>query len=335
MDRMRSEGTPPGTLGIGVVGAGSVALRHHLPVLARQRGAEVVAIADPDAQSLAAALALAPAARGEATHTALLADPRVDVVAVLTPPASHAQIAIAALEAGRHVFLEKPLAASMDDARAIARAADEAGRVVGVGFVYRRHRLVTEALDLVRAGALGRLRSIIGTMTGAGRADPRRGGALLDLASHHVDLWRLFTGTEVTSAHAVAGNDCAVLSARMGDGTAVSVTVGDALGANHELRLLGDAGTITLRLDRFDGLDLVPAGALPGDPPLRLRRGLASMRSLPAMVRSHRAGGDLSAAFAAEWRDLLSAVRGERPFQPDASDGFLALEAILQAEVAG
>ncbi|CAB4880510.1 unannotated protein [freshwater metagenome] len=316
-------------IGVGLVGAGRVALAHHLPVLASLQGAEVVAIADPDERALAAALAQAPGARGDSAHEALLEDPRVDVVAVLTPPAAHAPIVLDALRAGRHVFVEKPLAATAADARAIEQAAADAAGLLGVGFVYRRHRLVAEALGDLRAGRIGALRAITGTFTGAGPADPRRGGPLLDLASHHVDLWRLFTGAEVEEAHAIVGSDTALLSARMAGGTTACVTAGDALGRNHELRLIGSEGTIALRLDRFDGHELVPAQALSGDPPLRLRRGARLVRGIPAMARSHRSGGDLSAAFAAQWSDLLAAVRGGAPFAPGPADGRAALEAVL------
>lgn len=331
-------GTPP-LVGIGLAGAGSAALAHHLPALAGLPGAQVVALADPDAAALACAGALAPGAALHADPAALLADPRVEVVGVLTPPSEHVRIAGDALAAGRHVLVEKPLGLAPGAAAELQAAADRAGLVLGAGFVYRRHRLVARARELVAAGALGRLRTISATMTGAApaagwrRDRGRGGGVLLDLGPHQVDLWRHLTGRELEALHVTEAPDgaSAALAARLAGDVSAAAVLGAGAGANHTLQLAGSAATLTLRLDRHDGLELVPAGSLPGDPAQRVRRGIRLAGEVPGLVRARRGGGDLLEAFAAQWADLLTAVRGGAPFAPGAADARAALAPLLAA----
>ncbi len=159
------------------------------------------------------------------------------------------------------------------------------------------------------------------------------GGAILEQAVHHADLWRLLTGAEVerVSALASAGDSAVAMTADLGGGVIASTVACDAAGMNHDIRVHGRDATLAVRLDRFDGLELVPSGELPGDPRRRLARGAQLLRSIPAMARSHRAGGDVDAADATQWRDFAAAVRGGRPFTPDLADGRAALAVVLAA----
>lgn len=114
---------------VGIVGAG-VILAQYRETLAQVSGIRVVAVADLDPERATAAAALIPGAR-PATPDELFADPAIDVVLNLTIPAAHADVALAALAAGKDVYGEKPLAATLDDARAVLAAASHAGRSVG------------------------------------------------------------------------------------------------------------------------------------------------------------------------------------------------------------
>lgn len=141
-------------LGIGIVGAGRftafcVAAFEGLP------GARVVAAMDADPGR---AEALAPP--GAATYAdleALLGDPAVDIVHVATPPYLHGPITQRAAECGKHVFVEKPLATTLEAARAALAAVDRAGVRVSIDYVLRHHPLHRLAIDLTRSGALGDL----------------------------------------------------------------------------------------------------------------------------------------------------------------------------------
>ena len=139
----------PEPLRIGIVGCGFVADHRHLPTLSKMPEATVVALCDSDPAALARVGDRWGIGRRHADPRALTEDASVEAVAVLVPAAGHAAVVIAALEAGRHVMVEKPLALTLDDADLMLEAAGaSAGRVM-VGFNERWHRLVREARDLV------------------------------------------------------------------------------------------------------------------------------------------------------------------------------------------
>jgi predicted dehydrogenase len=158
---------------VGLVGCGAVA-RHHVPALRAARGVELTAAFDFDA---AAAVRTGAGVAGSLEE---LID-RVDLVAVCTPPEHHADVAVAALRAGRGVFVEKPLATTLADADRIVAAGEGAA-----GFQLRCHRKLPSRAD-----------SVHGLWGGPANASV---GPLLDRAVHHVDLWRALLGDEVLTA---------------------------------------------------------------------------------------------------------------------------------------
>ena len=124
-------------LGVGIVGAGVAAQAIHLPALARLPGLyRVVAVTDVDA-ALAQVVGARAGARAVASVAELLADPEVDVVAICSPPHTHAAITLAACAAGKAgVLCEKPMATTAEDAAAMAAAADAAGIPLVVGAMH-------------------------------------------------------------------------------------------------------------------------------------------------------------------------------------------------------
>ena len=138
----------------------------------------------------------------------------IDVIDIVTPGSSHVEIAIAALDAGKHVLCEKPLANSVDDARAMADAAARAARngvFAMVGFTYRRVPAATFARDLVADGAIGELRQVRASYLQDWLVDPEvplawrlqkdlaGSGALGDIGAHAIDLAQFITGKRLTS----------------------------------------------------------------------------------------------------------------------------------------
>lgn len=142
----------------------------------------------------------------------------IDVVDVVTPGDTHAEIAIAALEAGKHVLCEKPLANSVDEARRMAEAAESA-RARGirsmVGFTYRRVPATTFARDLVAAGRIGEIRQVRAEylqdwlsdadapLTWRLQKERAGSGALGDIGAHAVDLTEYITGQRVARVSGV------------------------------------------------------------------------------------------------------------------------------------
>lgn len=138
----------------------------------------------------------------------------IDIVDIVTPGDSHAEIAIAALEAGKHVLCEKPLANSVEEAEAMARAATrarESGVFAMVGFTYRRVPAASFARQLVREGFVGNVRQVRAEYLQdwlmdaesplTWRLDKSRAGsgALGDIGAHAVDLAQFMTGESLTS----------------------------------------------------------------------------------------------------------------------------------------
>ncbi|MFE3602535.1 Gfo/Idh/MocA family protein [Streptomyces sp. NPDC059142] len=254
----QAAGAPP-TLGIGMIGYAFMGAAHsqgwrtagHVfdlpmrPVLAAICGRDRAAVqAAADRHGWAAA---------ETEWRELIARDDVQVVDICTPGDSHAEIAIAALEAGKHVLCEKPLANSVAEAEAMVRAAREArshGRLAMVGFNYRRVPAVSYARQLIAEGRLGTLRHVRVTYLQDWLADPAApltwrlkrehagSGALGDLGAHIVDLAQFLTGDVLVGVSALAetfvkerpvlGGATAGLSGTAGTGTG-AVTVDDAV----------------------------------------------------------------------------------------------------------
>jgi predicted dehydrogenase len=188
---------PP--LRVGVIGCGRIALEQHLPAyraLAEEGLARLVGVCDLDRASAdrAAARFGAPAF-GSAAE--LLAATRPEAVSVATQPSSHRELVVAALEAGCHVLCEKPIAMSFDEARAMVRAAERAGRLLSVCFEYRYWDESRYLRDRIANGDLGHVHHVR-TWGGASGGFPdspgfhRRevagGGVLTHWTIHNLDL---------------------------------------------------------------------------------------------------------------------------------------------------
>ena len=169
----------------------------------------------------------------------------IDVIDIVTPGDSHAAIAIAALEAGKHVLCEKPLANTVDEAAAMADAAASAaarGVYAMVGFTYRRVPAATFARELVTGGAIGEVRQVRAeylqdwlvdeTAPLAWRLQKEHAGsgALGDIGAHAIDLSQFITGQRLTG---VSGTIETVVAERplLAEGSGLSGTAGSGVGA--------------------------------------------------------------------------------------------------------
>jgi myo-inositol 2-dehydrogenase/D-chiro-inositol 1-dehydrogenase len=233
-------------LRIGFAGAGAIA-EHHLGILGQQPGVVIAAICDLD-ERRAGAVAGRVGANGYSDWETMLAVEQLDALFVCTPPMHHARPAIAALAAGLPVYLEKPLARSLADGRAIVAAWQKSGTVCAVGYQWRSLDVVGELQALLRVATPGMLVSrSYGPTEGARRdleggadwfADPgRSGGILFELASHDIDLQIAVAGS-VESVQATAASGLLALAGRPATGLDDSVALllrfaGGGIGAVH------------------------------------------------------------------------------------------------------
>ncbi len=196
-----------------VIGAGFVG-PHHVDAIRRTGYAEVVAIAgsDPDRAAAKAASLGVPRSTGRADD--LLTDPGVDVVHICTPNATHVAMAAMAMEAGKHVVIEKPIATDTEGAEHLVSVAQTTGRHAMVAFTYRGYPMVERARELVAKGDLGALRLVHGAYLQDWLADPTdwnwrvepaAGGAsraVADIGTHWFDTVEHVTGQRIEAVFA-------------------------------------------------------------------------------------------------------------------------------------
>jgi predicted dehydrogenase len=292
----------------------------------------------------------------------------VDLVDVCTPGSSHAEISIAALEAGRHVLCEKPLANTVEEARAMAAAAERAatgGVRAMVGFNFRRVPAVALARELVGAGRLGAIGHVRAAYLASHALDPELplawrhqaseagSGALGDLGAHAVDLAQHLAGDRIAGVSAltetfvrerplpggggargpVTVDDAALFIARFGGGALGSFEA-TRLAAGHTeglaVELNGELGSVVWELGAFNELRLFDATEEPATQGFR-------------RIQVTRAGHPYAGAwwpdghsigyehtFTHEVRDLLEAIAAGRDPVPSFADG-LAVQQVLDA----
>ena len=145
----------------------------------------LLAVADHNDENAAECAAQFDSQKRE--FNAILADTSIDGVVIATPAPSHEKLAIAALKAGKHVYVEKPLSLSILGATSIAKAAEKAGRQVMVGHLIRYHAAFCELQAQVSAGVIGRLRHIQANRLAMGRIRNTE-SVLFDLCPHDLSL---------------------------------------------------------------------------------------------------------------------------------------------------
>jgi predicted dehydrogenase len=212
--------------------------------------AELGALAALVDSSVAVADALAAAHGGRAARfDEVLADRDIDAVAISTQPSRHAPLALAALGAGKHVFVEKPLALDPGEAEAMIRLAERLDRRLMVGHVLRYHPAFTRLHALVREGRLGRIRQIYANRLNLG-AVRREEDVLWCLGPHDVSMVLALVGAEPTEVAAIGGfhlrdevADTATLQLRFPGGEQAQVTLSWMSPVKeHKLTVIGAAG---------------------------------------------------------------------------------------------
>jgi len=144
------------TFKIGIIGCGKIAQVRHIPEYAENPQAQLLGFYDLN-PARAAELAKKYSGKAYASYPQLLADPQIDAVSVCTANASHAEIAIAALKAGKHVLCEKPMATTLDDCEAMVQTARETGKSLMVGQNQRLAKAHIKARNLVKDGLIGEI----------------------------------------------------------------------------------------------------------------------------------------------------------------------------------
>ena len=311
---------------VGLVGAGWIAARH-LEVLSARGDAKVVAVCDVDASR---AEHIAPTgARVYERWEELFSRERPDAVWVCTPPLAHREATVAALACGIHVYLEKPIARTQEDAEAIVTAAEQSDAICAIGYQWRG----TDVLDdLTRALEGQQVGLLLGRNIGPAISRPwffdrsKGGGNILERGSHQIDLVRAIAGEVVrvqaaasgvllAQAHDVRGDieDAVVLVLQLESGALATIVLGSTqqgLPGLYSIDVAATDATLELTLDP----DFTLRGVSSGDEVDERSSGHPFERTIARFIESARAG-DPSRVFCAPKdaaRTLAVAVACER-----------------------
>jgi predicted dehydrogenase len=307
---------------VGVIGAGSLGF-HHARILREVAGAEMMGIFDAD-PARAATVSAELGVRAFATRDALLE--AVDAAVVSVPTTAHAEVALAALDAGVHLLIEKPIAASVEEADAIVERAGANGLVVATGHVERFNgalRACEQYLEDPRFAESHRLASF-----GPRGTDV---AVVLDLMIHDIDLLLGLVRRPVETVDAVGvgvltGNvDIANARLVFEGGAVANITASRvSLERMRKIRFFQRSGYLSLDLAAGTGefLRLKKGATLPD--------GDLSLLSLMSVVERIELKGDGTEPLRAELEAWIAAVRGEGPLVVSGRDGRNALAVALR-----
>jgi predicted dehydrogenase len=297
-----------------VVGCGHFG-RYHAQKYAAIPDAELVAVVDRDPE---AAARLAAEVGGEAlTDPAALAG-RIDVASVVVPTQHHFAVASALLEAGIHVLVEKPIAATVEEARRLIEVAAAAGRILQVGHLERFNAAILALGDVIGAPMFIESHRLAPFKPRGTDVD-----VILDLMIHDIDLIQLLVAAPLTSVDAVgvpvlsARDDIANARLHFTSGCVVNVTASRvSLKSERKMRLFQRDAYISID---FGGGEATIA-----------RRGAGEMFPGIPDINLERRRFEASDALRLEIEAFLAAVRGERAVAVSGAEGLLALETALR-----
>ncbi|MDP9836404.1 putative dehydrogenase/aryl-alcohol dehydrogenase-like putative oxidoreductase [Neorhizobium huautlense] len=257
----------------GIIGPGTIAKTFAEGIAGSSTGALVaIASRNPDKPGLGDGF---PGARIVNGYEALLADPGIDAVYIATPHTGHAEWAIKAVRAGKHVLVEKPMALSAYDADVIFYEAQKAGVFVGEAYMYLFHPQTTRLIELVKQGVIGDvrlIRSSFGFDMGGFRPEHRlfsndlAGGGILDVGGYPVSMVRLLAGSVSGSSYAepvsVSGaahlgqsgvDEWASAVLKFANGIVAEVSCSIMANQDNTLRIIGSKGRIEVKDFWFAG----------------------------------------------------------------------------------
>ncbi len=269
----------------GIIGCGDVCERKSAPAMYRSPHSRLVAVMRRDERKLRDFAARHGVEKTYTSAGELIADPQVDIVYVATPPAAHREYAIAAMEAGKPVYVEKPMALGYAECLEMTAAARRTGQKLFVAYYRRAMPYFLKVKELLDAGAIGRVTGAevrYARPPGEQDKDPAQHpwrldratageGYFFDMASHTLDILDFLLG-EITQAHGVCENRagyyqvadtvCAAMRFASGVPATGSWHYAAAPGVERdEVRISGTDGEITFATFSFEPVRLTVAGS--------------------------------------------------------------------------
>jgi len=329
-------------LGVGLVGLGYAA-DFHLPAVLSLPEVRLVAVTDRDRARLDAHAGRHPG-RAFRDYRALVDHPEVDIVGILTPPTSHLEIALAAMAAGKHILIEKPITATLEEADRLLAASSRSSSKICVAYVLRFMRQIRRMRALIRAGELGEIEilrclastpEMLSPLAPSHRRDRTQGGgSIIELGVHHYDLWAHLLDSRVADVSALSRSihmhdQSTVVAARMSCGTLASTCVSLGAADQYQVDALGSRARASASLFRYDGFEMVAAGRSSRQARLRMERLLAGVRELPNALRVRAHGGTFRDSFRELWKHLVESIAADTAPEPGLRAGRDSLAAAI------
>lgn len=329
-------------MSVGLLGCGRIARLFHLDLLSRMQGVDLRVIAETDPERRSQAGAIVKRSLVCDDYRRVLQDDTIEAVVICLPTGLHAEAACVAFRAGKHVYIEKPIATSEAEARQVLTAWRTSGRIGMTGFNQRFHPVLLSLKRDLAADRIGRVLGAWATMGAEARPLPEwkrfrssGGGVLLDLASHVIDSVRFLFEREIRLVHATVSSlrtedDTAALSMMLTDGRVAQIQV--TLAGIQECRYeaLGERGRLVA--DRYAGtVELVPARPLYGLTG-HFRGEFRKLRSMGWRLRNGLRPAPAEPSYRRALATFIDAVTSSRSIAPDIEDGYRSLAVVLAAE---
>jgi predicted dehydrogenase len=231
----------------GIIGLGQISAKGHVPSLQSLAEAEIVAVCDLAPESVRKTAETLRDVRTYADYRDLVTDPDVEAVLVATPNWLHREQAIAAFDADKHVFCEKPLGIDIEECEAILEAQSRSGKVLQVGHAMRCSELFGTMKEQIAAGLIGDLQMMLyrefrSPLLPGWRQTGRTGGIMLEKNSHAFDLFNWLADSEPTRAVGTGGNNVNTDSPLI-DNCVVTVEYENGVRATLVMCLFADRGS--------------------------------------------------------------------------------------------
>ncbi|ADI00423.1 Gfo/Idh/MocA family protein [Salisediminibacterium selenitireducens] len=322
----------------GIIGCGTIAFFRHLPEYAQEEGVNIKAVCDL-VEERADKYAKQYDAEAYTDFEKLLDDEEIDIVSICTPNALHAPMTIKALEKGKHVLCEKPMATGSEEAQAMIDAAEKSGKLLMIGHNQRFTPSTQKARELIREGVLGKVFSFRTTFGHGGpeswsvegkntwffNKEKAFIGALGDLGVHKTDMIRYVLGEEFKEAGAMVEtlskeadvDDSAVCILKSESGIIGTMTASWTYGATEDNSTIiyGEKGMLRLEDDPTDSV------ILQYNTGERIKYELGG-------IQTNDADGQVNSAVI---HQFVEAVRNNQPSPISGQEGKKSLEIILAA----
>ncbi len=315
---------------IGVIGGGSIARHCHIPGYAADADCELTAIADPEVKSWEAVREKWKFQREYASWQEMFANEKLDLVSVCAPNIFHADAAIAAMESGADVILEKPIATTVKDAERIIECQKRTQKRVAVGFSHRFNPLERAAREALLSGAIGKPYMIRVRFAHTGpwpgwastewfyNPELAGGGAVLDMGIHAFDLVPYLLGEKIRKVTGFSGalrkpievDDNMVCALKIGDACFGYIECGWTSPAGFNgVEIFGDNGSLVVDCNTGEAIQC--AGTISPDGTSTITRTV-----LASSPRPH---------WECEMEEFLHQYKNDLPFTAGLTEGLSAL----------